>query len=164
MSLGGFHARGQSVQRDLKMAFRLRTRAAGMGHPEAAAYRAKCYRTAYFVDTDREEEIKWLRIAAKRGYVKSRVELGICDMQNTSYASGIAHFVAAAEQGCKEGVDEIRECYTLNLVSKDTFTNALRAYQAAQLEMKSDGRDNCGEYMKFKTQHAECRRINRDPA
>ena len=51
------------------------------------------------------------------------------------------HFLLAARAGDKDSLDKVKDGFMWNIVTKDEYADALRAYQKIHDETKSDDRD-----------------------
>ena len=51
------------------------------------------------------------------------------------------HHVIAAMGGCNNSLQSIQKLYSKGHVTKDDYANALRAYQAYLIEIRSEQRD-----------------------
>ena len=51
------------------------------------------------------------------------------------------HWIIAANSGCKESLDFVKEGFMDGMITKNEYENTLLAYQRGHDEMKSDDRD-----------------------
>jgi len=93
------------------------------------------------VHEDRAKAVKFYKKAAMRGHVMSRYNLGCCEGKSGNYDRARRHFLISAKMGQKKSVEVIKNYFMTGLVTKEQYAEALKGYQDAIEEMKSQDRD-----------------------
>jgi len=88
-----------------------------------------------------------VELAAMNRHIMARHNLGCLDWNTGNYDRAFRHFILAARAGCEESLDVVKQGFTKGLVTKDEYTNTLRAYDERHEEMKSDERDRAAEFI-----------------
>jgi hypothetical protein len=83
----------------------------------------------------------YYEIAAMKGDVMARYNLGALEGQTGNHHRATKHFIIAAKAGHTESLDVVKKGFTKGLVTKDEYASVLRAYHERQTEMKSVARD-----------------------
>ena len=128
-------------------------------HQAAELGNAKSYYSigiAYYdgrgVERDEKKAVHYMELAAMRGHVLARHNLGCFDWQAGNMDQAVKHFMIAAGSGDSNSLERIKLLFKKGLVTKDDYAKALRAYQAYLVEIKSPQRDEAaafGEHFKY---------------
>ena len=139
--LGGCYRDGHcGLPRDFGKAFEIFNQAVELGSNEAYNSIGYAYRNGSGVERDEEKAKHYYELAAMRGDVTARFNLGNNEMRGGNMERALKHYIIAA--GC--GADSLKEIHYLHLnghATKEDYTQALRAYQAYLCEIKSAQRD-----------------------
>ena len=87
------------------------------------------------------EDLKYLQLAAKKGYVGARNELGRIELSAGNLDAACMHWCSAAKKGSKYALKKLRKLSDMNKLDKATFENILHEHVIAHDEMRSDERD-----------------------
>jgi TPR repeat protein len=101
------------------------------------------------VEKDDKKSNYHLEQAAIGGHPQARYNLALYEAKNGRFERAKKHFIIAANLGDHVSLRDIKQLYVQGVVSKEEYTAALRAYQAAINEMKSAERDEAEAFMKF---------------
>ena len=82
----------------------------------------------------------YLKMAAKKGIVQARHNLGC--IENMKGNTGIAakHWVMSAAAGHDDSLKAVQFCYRAKVATKDQYEGAIRANKKAKEEMSSEER------------------------
>ena len=127
-------------QADAK-ALELFYRAAELGY--AAGYNSTgfAYEKGNGVGVDKKKATHYFELAAMKGDVCARYNLGIMEKKAGNMDRAVKHFMIAVQCGDDESLKKIHESYSNEHATKDDYTTALQSYQAFLSEIKSDQRD-----------------------
>ena len=98
------------------------------------------------VEIDKKKAKYYYELAAIKGNVIARHNLGCVEGNAGNHQRAMKHFMLAAKAGNKDSLDEVKRGFTKGLVTKDEYESTLRAYHVCQAEMKSETRDNAAEW------------------
>ena len=115
------------------------------------------------VKMNKKKARHYYELAAMRGDVGARHNLGILEnkfgnidtaIKHFLIAVGLGgnmeralkHFMIAAEYGCDKSLVQIKQFFMTGYATKDDYEKALRAYQAYLAEIKSDDRDKAAAF------------------
>ena len=90
--------------------------------------------------------IHYWELAAMRGDVMARQNLGIYEESIGNIDRAMKHFHIAAKFGCEKTLKVVQDCFKNGLVAKDDYANVLRAHQQYVLEISSDERDKAAVF------------------
>ncbi|EJK48653.1 hypothetical protein THAOC_32530 [Thalassiosira oceanica] len=121
---------GLGLQKDIRRAVELWTEAAELGSIEALFDLGNAYRKGYGVKRDMAKAVEFWTKAAMQGHAESSEALP--DLREN--------------RGDKESLETIKNLFMGGIATKEQFAEALKGYQDAVEEMKSQQRD---EAMKF---------------
>ena len=93
------------------------------------------------VTIDKKKAKYYYELAAMKGDVKARHNLGCMEGQAGNLHRAMKHYMLSAGAGCKESLDEVKDGYMDGHVTKEQYANTLREYQKSQDEMKSEARE-----------------------
>ena len=100
------------------------------------------------VEKDKRQKVYHLEQAAIGGHPYARHNLGIQERNNDRFERARKHFIIAANLGCNESLNGLRELYADGHASKEDYADALRAYQTAVEATKSTEREEAEEAVK----------------
>ena len=140
--LGVFYRDGKyGFPQDVGKALELWHRAAELGYTEAYCNIGNAYAYGKGVETDKKKATYYTELAAMRGDVYSRHNLGIEEDNEGNFDRAIKHYMIAVRDGFAPSLNRIKLLYTHKQATKDDYTTALLSYQAYLSEIKSDQRD-----------------------
>ena len=113
------------------------TKAAKLGDAEAHYNLAIMYHNGEGVVKDNKTEIYHLEQAAIAGHPVARNNLGFFEATNGNFDRAKMHFIIAANLGYHNSLSNIKELLLQGHASKEDYSDALRAYQAAVEATKS---------------------------
>merc|ERR1711957_829461 len=125
---------------------------------EAHGILALTYDQGDIGEKDTRKAAHHYQLAAMKGHVMSRRNLGCDEGAAGNIDRAYKHFVIAAGMGCETSMKEIRHGYAFSFVSKDDFAKTLHAYGNSVNETKSDQRDTA---MSIKSQRKRTRERQR---
>ena len=99
------------------------------------------YHSGMGVEKDEKKCLYHSEQAAIGGHSVARYNLGSKEKSNGKMDRAVKHWIIGAKLGGAESVDAVKNCFKDGLVSKEDFTAALRAYQAAIEATKSPQRE-----------------------
>ena len=129
------------LQKDARRAVELWTEAAKLGSIEALFDLGNAYYRGDGVQTDKAKGIQFWTEAAMQGHVESRYNLGGYELGEGSHDRAVRHLLISAKMGEDKSVEAIKKMFTMGLATKEQYAEALKGYQVAVEEMKSNDRD-----------------------
>ena len=90
---------------------------------------------------DEDKAKHYFKLAAMGGDVEARHNLGLSEGRVGNYNRALKHFMIATSFGLINSLTVIQFMLKMGHVTKDDYTQALRAYQAYLGEIKSAQRD-----------------------
>jgi len=93
------------------------------------------------VEIDENKAAYYLEIAAIRGDVQARYNLGISEEEKGNIDRALKHFMIGIRGGHADSLQLIKELYSNGDVKKEDYTQALKFYQAYLGDIKSSQRD-----------------------
>ena len=146
--LAGLYSQGEcGLPRDYQKANELYLKAGELGSAVAYYNLGDSYNRGTGVEMDKKKAIHYWELAAMNGHIMARHNLGCSDWNTGNYDRAFRHFILAARAGYEESLDVVKQGFTKGLVTKDEYTNTLRAYDERHEEMKSDERDRAAEFI-----------------
>ena len=140
--LGEFYSDAAcGLRQDHAKAFELYHRAAELGHTPAYSNIGRAYNIGEGVEIDEKKANHYFELAAMRGSAAARHSLGVLEKNGGNIGRAIKHYVIAVGGGDNLSMKQIQQLFMLGYVSKDEYTEALRAYQKYLAEVKSSQRD-----------------------
>ena len=140
--LGGRHSRGTcGLQRDMTKAIELWTEAAKLGSIEALYNLGVSYYHGDGVQEDKAKGLHFFEKAAMEGHVESRHNIGCYEGDKGNHDRAVRHLLISAKMGNLASVEAIRKLFMVGLATKEQYAEALKGYQDAVEEMKSQDRD-----------------------
>ena len=92
------------------------------------------------VEADKKKAKHYYEIAAMKGDVNARYNLGALESEAGNYLRAYKHLIIAARAGHTESLDAVKIGFRNGSVTKDEYAGTMRAYHERQTEMKSDMR------------------------
>ena len=140
--LAAYYSRGiRGMPQDMTKANELWLRAGELGCAEAYLNLGNSYYNGEGVEVDKKKAKHYWELAAMNGDVLARHKLGLLEVEAGNYDRAYKHFILAAKAGFKMSLDDVKEGFMDDIVTKDEYATTLRAYQQRHDEMKSDDRD-----------------------
>jgi TPR repeat protein len=133
---------------DYETALEYFTKAAELGDATAHHNLSVMYYRGEGVEKDDKKEGYHLEEAAIAGHPGARHNLGIHDSDNRRYDRAKKHLIIAANLGYHDSPEALRLLYASGKASKEDYAAALRGYQAAVDETKSEEREKAEEAFK----------------
>ena len=135
--LGTFYSFGKyGFPRDYSKALELWHRAVKLGHSMSFYNIGGAYWFGQGVEIDRKKARHYYELAAIKGDIDSRYNLGVSEWRAGNIDRALKHFMIAVKGGSKESLGIIRNSY-----SHGHYMEAVRAYQSYLDNIKSDQRD-----------------------
>ena len=139
---GGYCAQGiDGMQQDMAKANELWLKAGELGCAEAYCNVGNAYDTGAGVERIEKKAKHLYELAAMKGDVMARHNLGAMEGQAGNYQRQFKHYVIAAKAGYTPSLDVVKKGFMGGVVTKDEYASVLRAYHERQTEMKSVARD-----------------------
>jgi TPR repeat protein len=134
---------GEKLRRegDYESAFGYFTKAAGLGDADAHHNLSCLYQDGEGVEMDAQKQVFHLEEAAMAGHHMARHNLGCIDAKSGRFERAVKHFTIAANLGYHDSLKILMMLHAEGRASKEQYSAALRAYQAAVDEMKSAERE-----------------------
>ena len=146
-SIASDYARGDfGLPKDMDKAVELYLRAVELGLANACYNISRKYRAGGFLGFDKAKEKHFLKLAAKRGHVDARCNLGLYEYKQGNVDLGVKHLMISAAAGCDVSLKMIGTSYRSKSATKDQFEEALRAHEKAKKDMSSKERDMAKKY------------------
>ena len=144
----GYYASGSNdMPQNHQKANELWRKAGELGCVDAYYKLGNSYYHGRGVEMDKKKAKYYYELAAIKGNVYARYQLGCVEGQAGNYYRANKHFIIAAKAGEEESLDMIKVGFRSGYVMKDEYENTLRAYQKSQDEMKSEARDKAADRM-----------------
>ena len=93
------------------------------------------------MEADKKKAKHYYEIAAMKGDVNARYNLGALESEAGNYQRAYKHLIIAARAGHTESLDAVKIGFRNGSVTKNEYESTLRAYHERQSEMKSEARD-----------------------
>ena len=155
-SLGCHYYYGRlGLLQDCDKANELWLRAVVLGHANAHFNVAVSYDNGEGVERDVEKARHYYALAAIRGNVVARHNLGTIETRAGNIHRAVKHYMIAAGAGYDNSLMVIRESFLNGYVSRRDFEKALRSHKEATNEMKSDQRDAATVAMRAQAAYVE---------
>ena len=141
-SLGTYYSNGMNgYPQNHTKALGLYQRAAELGYVGAYFSIGYAYNEGEGVEVDEKKANHYYELAAKRGNVHARHNLGIIEERAGNMDRAIKHYMIAVRGGENDSLNNIKDFYTNGHATKEDYTTALQLYQAYLEEIKSRQRD-----------------------
>jgi len=128
-------------EQDHTKALELYHRAADLNYVNAYNSIGNAYETGKGVEVDMKKSQHYTELAAIRGEVIARWNLGNREGSAGNADRALKHFIIAVRGGSDESLKMIKDLYSNGFAGKEDYTKALQAYQAYLGEIKSRQRD-----------------------
>ncbi len=93
------------------------------------------------VEKDVKKAVYHMEQAAIGGHPQARCLLAFHEKDNGRFDRAAKHFMIAANLGCNDALNMVKDFFVDGIVSKDEYAAALRGYQTAVNETKSAERE-----------------------
>ena len=127
--------------KDHTKALELFHQAAELGYVEAYCCIGCAYENGTGVEVDEEKAKHYYELAALKGCMYSRHNLGLVEEKAGNMDRALKHWMIAVRSGYSKSLNEIKELYSNRHASKEDYTKSLQSYQAYLGEIKSPQRD-----------------------
>ena len=101
------------------------------------------------VEVDKKKAKRYWELAAIKGNVFARHNLGALEVEAGNVHRAMKHFIIAASAGEVESLNGVKQGFLNGYVTKDEYASTLRAYQKSTDEMKSEPRDEAERFRKL---------------
>jgi len=146
-SLGNYYADGEyGFTQNCAKAVELWHQAGELGCAQAYNNVGTCYNEGEGVQVDKKKAICYYELAAMKGCVIARDNLGCIEEEAGNMDRAIKHFMIAVKGGDKDSLATIQKLHSIGGATKEEYTQALRSYQAYLDEIKSIQRDKAAAY------------------
>ncbi|EJK61419.1 hypothetical protein THAOC_18099 [Thalassiosira oceanica] len=122
-------------------AIELWTEAAELGSFNAHSELGHTYYCGDGAEEDKPRGIHHWQLAAMKGHVVSRHNLGIVDYQNGNRQLALQHWIISAEMGNEQSLNGMKEMFKKGHATKEQYAEALIGYRDSVEEMKSPQRE-----------------------
>ena len=112
-----------------------------LGNSTAYYNIGNAYKNGEGLEVDKEKAKYYYELAAMKGDVKARNNLGVEEVNTGKYDRALKHFMIAVEGGNNYSLETIRKMVRNGHATKDDYSKALITYQEYLNEIKSDQRD-----------------------
>ena len=126
---------------DFDKAMELWLRAGEIGYAASYGSIGNAYQLGEGAERDTKKAKHYWELAAKRGDVEARHNLGANEGNACNIDRAVKHFMISAIAGLDESVKEIQKCFMKGYATKNDFENALRSHKESKDEMRSDQRE-----------------------
>jgi len=126
---------------DYTKALELYHQAGKLGYSEAINSIGYSFEFGEGVERDTKKSNHYYELAAIKGNVIARHNLGVKEAIAGNVDRAIKHFMISVRGGYAESSNKIKRLYTNGQATKDDYAEALRSYQIYLMEIKSDQRD-----------------------
>ncbi|EJK76503.1 hypothetical protein THAOC_01729, partial [Thalassiosira oceanica] len=129
------------LQKDTRKAVELLTEAAELGSIDALFDLGNAYFKGNGVQEDTRKAYEFYKKAAMQGHVECRHNLGNHEGRKGNFDRAIKHYMISAKMGHEDSVGNIKQLFMAGFGTNDQYMEALRGYQNAVEEMKSNDRN-----------------------
>ena len=146
--MGGRYMKGDmGFPRDLAKARKMYLKAGKLGCVDAYVSLAFSYNNTNTAEEDvLEKRRHYFETAAIGGCIIARNNLGCLDWEVGDYERAYKHFVICAKAGYEKSLKLIQQGFEDGYITRDEYTEILRAYQKNREDMRSEMRD---EYLVY---------------
>jgi len=146
-NIGSFYFDGEhGLPRNTAKALELWHQAAELGHAESYHNIGIAYDDGDGVEIDEEKAKHYYGLAAMRGRIFARHNIGFVEYKAGNMHRALKHFMIATTGGSKKSLETIKQFYLNGYATKDDYAKALRLYQAYVYEVKSEQRDKAAAF------------------
>ena len=129
------------LPQDYTKALELWHQAGELGYTEAITNVGYFYDIGIGVERDEEKAMYHYELAAMKGDMLARHNLGLEEEKAGNMDRALRHFMIAAGSGSSISLKVLKVLYSNGRVTKEDYTTVLRSYQAYLSEIKSPQRD-----------------------
>ena len=148
-TLGCFYRNGEyGFEQDRTKALELYHRAGKLGEASAHGNIGNAYEIGRGVEVDKRKAGFYFELAAMRGNVYARHNLGIREKKAGNMDRALKHHMIAVRSGHSKSLKKIHDSYIDGYSTKEDYTKALQAYQLYLGEIKSAQRDKAAAAQK----------------
>jgi len=141
-NMGSFYAHGQyGLPQNMAKALKLWHKAGELGHAKSYHNIGNTYLNSTVVEKDMKKARYYWGLAAIRGDVMARHNLGVSEESSGNMDRALKHFMIAAMGGQSDSLSAVKEMFMDGHATKDDYATALRYHQAYLDEIRSDQRD-----------------------
>jgi len=141
-NLGLCHQEGsRGYSQNYDKALELWHRAVDLGNTDAYCDIAVSYNNGLGVEVDKKKTKYYYELAASRGCVMARRNLGTTEEMAGNMSRALKHFMIAVRSGQDISLSKIKDLYSNGRASKEDYTKALQSYQTYLSEIKNVQRD-----------------------
>ena len=133
------------LQQDMTKANELWLKAGELGCARGYSELGYSFSNGMGVGADKKKAKHYYEIAAKRGNVIARYNLGALESKAGNHERAMKHIMIAARAGHPASLDKVKEGFMKGSVTKEEYAGTLRVYQKRVDEMKSDTRDKAAK-------------------
>ena len=138
----GHYANGtDGMPQDWVKANELLLKAGELGCAAAYSRLGNSYDAGRGMEVDKKKAKHYYELAAMRGDVHARHNLGCNEYNAGNYHRAYKHYMVAARAGFTQSLDQVKMGFMDGDVTKDEYAGTLRAFHERQSEMKSEARD-----------------------
>ena len=147
-TLAGCYERGIiGMPQNFAKANELYLKAGELGCAKAYCNLGISYEHGKGVEMNKKEAKHYYELAAMKGNLNARHNLGCKDVMDGSEHRAMKHFMLAARAGHKQSLDWVKKGFVNGFATKNEYAITLRAYQQRHDEMKSKDRDKAEAYL-----------------
>ena len=145
-NLGVCYADGSyGLQQDHAKALELWHQAADLGNAKSYYSIGGAYHVGRGVERDEKKAVHYMELAAMRGHVVARHNLGCFDWKAGNMDRALRHFIIAAGMGYSDSLENIKLMFMNGQATKEDYAKAL--YNQANLDVfKSVQRDEAAAF------------------
>jgi len=129
------------LPQDYTKSLELYHRSAELGHAAAYASVGYAYDHGKGVEIDKKKAVDYYELAATRGDIFARHNLGIKEENGGNTERALKHYMISAKGGYSYSLNRIKELYSNGHATKEDYNKALQLYQEYLGEIKSKQRD-----------------------
>jgi tetratricopeptide (TPR) repeat protein len=119
---------------------------AELGHASSHYSIGNSYYRGSGVGRDEKKAEYYYELAAIRGHVRSRHNLGVLEYHAGNMDRALKHFMIALGSGGTDSLEKIKLLFMSGDATKDDYAKALQVYQANLVEIKSPQRDEAAAF------------------
>ena len=139
--LAGLYGGVSGKPKDWAKANELYLKAGELGYAGAYYNLGNSYYNGHGVEVDKKKAKHYWEIAAMKGSLHARHNLGAVELEDCNYQRAFKHYILAAKAGHDNSLGAVKQGFMKGDVTKDEYANTLREYQNSQDEVKSKARD-----------------------
>ena len=141
-NMGIYYSDGEcGLTQDYTKALDLWHRAAELGDDGAYNNIGSAYDHGRGVEVDHLKAVQYYELAAMRGNVIARQNLGYYELRLGNMNRALKHYMIAVRDGNNHSLIRTRDMHSIGHATKEDYTKALQSYQVYLGEIKSKQRD-----------------------